>query len=283
MLDTAQPLTWVDDLLPLRRAPEAISVLIRRLGRNGRLAVIGGDAMPLDFHREIADALTQDTSQIAMDITARIAPLMRRKSARELAAIRQSCATLNAAIAALGTAWCSTAAVTPAILAAEATANRAGVQDVRTLFSLDGGPTLVPFTGSEARRIDPLQVYMAVRKHGYWAEGFAMFSTRPSAAQCSAVKALRAGVAAARPGLPRRALGELLTMRPAHPVVGQAPVAAIGLALEELWSEEAKDELLVPGSVYSFRVGILNGSAAAIASAMVAITSSGAEVLWAPM
>jgi hypothetical protein len=280
MLDAARPLTWVDELLPLRRAPKAIAESMRESGGAGQFGMIGGDAMPLDFRRDLMDAQAQDADRITIDIAPRLAPLMCRKRTRELAAIRQSCVTLATALAVLGAASRSGAAVAVAVLAAEAAANRAGAQDVRTLVSLDGGRTLLPFTGPDARRIDPLQVYVAVRQHGYWAEGFAMFSTSPSAAQLAAGAVLRAGVATARPGLPRRALVELLTMQPLHPVVAQAPVAAIGLALEDTWPEVADDEVLVRDSVYSLRAGIISGSEAAIVSAMLAITADGAEVLW---
>src|SRR5215470_9186197 len=100
MLDAARPLTWVDALLPLHRAPETIARSIRESRDAGRLAMIGGDAMPFGFRRDIMDALAQNAGQNAIDITRRVAPLMCRKSARELAIIRQSCITLDGAIAA---------------------------------------------------------------------------------------------------------------------------------------------------------------------------------------
>jgi hypothetical protein len=277
MLDAARPLTLVDELLPLRGAPKAIADWVRGLGGAGRLVVIGRDAMPFDFHRDIADALAPAG---AIDITPRLAALMRRKSARELAAIRGSCATLDAAVAALETAWRSGAAVTTAILAAEQAAYRAAAQDVRTLFSLDNGHTLAPFTVPDARRVEPLQVYVAVRQHGYWAEGFVAFSILPSGAQIAAGTRLRAGIAAVRPGLPRHLLNEMLAMQPVHLAVAQSSVSDIGLSLETGRPESPGGELLAPDSTYSLRVGIRQPGEAAIASAMIAVTASGADVLW---
>lgn len=274
MLDAARPLTFIDELLPLRGAAKAIGDWRRDLGEAATMVLIGGDAMPFGFHRDIAAALGAD----AIDITPRLAPLMARKSARELAAVRETCATLDAAIQALAAAWRSGAAATDAVLAAEEAANRRLAQDVRTLFSLDGGRTLVPFTMPDARRADPLQIYVAVRRHGYWAEGFAAFATSPSGAQLAAAAALRAGIEAARPGVPCRILAEALATPLAHPAVARASVAAIGLALGEAGVVDA--EVLVPGAAYSLRVGMMEDSAAAIASAMVAITADGAEVLW---
>lgn len=276
MLPAAQPLTWVESLLPLRGAAEAIAEWVREVGPSGRLALIGGDAMPFDLHRDIAAALAPASAD---DITPRLVPLMRRKSARELAALREACATLDVAVAALGAAWRSGATVTVAILAAEEAANRAGAQDVRTLFSLDGGRTLGPFTGSDARRVDPLQVYVAVRQRGYWAEGFAMFSTMPSAAQLAASAVLRAGIAGMLPGMPRHILGTAIAMQPSHPVIARSPIVDIGLSLEQKYPE-GPDEMLTAGSTYSLRVGILDAGEAAIASAMIAVTANGADVLW---
>jgi len=271
MLPAAQPLTWVESLLPLRGAAEAIAEWAREVGPSRRLALIGGDAMPFDLHRDIRAALAPAG---ANDITARLVPLMRRKSA-----LRDACATLDAVVAALGAAWRSGAAVTAAILAAEETANRAGAQDVRTLFSLDDGRTLVPFTGLDGRRVDPPQVYVAVRQRGYWAEGFAMFSTMPSAAQRAAGVVLRAGIAGMMPGVPRHILGTAIAMRPSHPIIARSPIVDIGLSLEQKYPEEP-DEMLAAGSTYSLRVGILDVGEAAIASAMIAVTANGADVLW---
>jgi Xaa-Pro aminopeptidase len=271
MLDAARPLTWIDELLPLRGAAKAIGDWGRELGETASLALIGGDAMPFGLRRDIAPTLGA-----AIDITPRLVPLMARKSGHELMAIRDACATLDAAIKALEAAWRTGAAVTAAILAAELAASRTGAQEVRTLFSFDGGRTLVPFTVPDTRRSDPLQVYVAVRRHGYWAEGFATFAASPSRARHAAGAALRAGIAATRAGVTRRAVA--LAMRPAHPAVAQAPVAAVGPSLEE--TAGADDEMLAPGSVYSLRAGILDGPEAAIVSAMVAIMLGSAEILW---
>ncbi len=46
-----------------------------------------------------------------------------------------------------------------------------GAQEVRTLFSFDGGRTLRPFLVPFDKVIDTLQVYLSVRFNGYWAEG----------------------------------------------------------------------------------------------------------------
>jgi hypothetical protein len=83
----------------------------------------------------------------------------------------------------------------------------------------------------------------------------------------------------AAPGVGRRTLAEALAGQVLHPVVGASPVADIGLALAP---EEPTDpdEKLAPASVYSLRAGSLAGGEGAILSAMIAVTATGAEVLW---
>jgi hypothetical protein len=204
--------------------------------------------------------------------TPRLAPLMGRKSARELAAIQETCGTLDAALGAIGTAWRSGATVTDAALAAEQAANHRGAQDVRTLFSLDGGHTLVPFTVPHIHRIDPLQVYVAMRQHGYWVDGFRLFCNSPNAALAVAGAAL---LACTLPPPIGRSRGELAASlaaacasggRCVHPVVAGEFVKPVGLALEVAPTENPDGDMLVPNSVHSARAGIIVGSEAAIVS-----------------
>src|SRR5205807_1164529 len=84
---------------------------------------------------------------------------MRRKSSFELAAIRDAAAAMRRASAVMLAALKSGAGVTEVISAGELAANAEGAQDVRTLFSLDGGRTLQPFVRRRGERIDPLLIY----------------------------------------------------------------------------------------------------------------------------
>jgi hypothetical protein len=88
---------------------------------------------------------------------------------------------------------------TDVILAGERAANRRGAQDVRTLFSLDGGRTLRPFETAPEHMLDPLQVYVAVRQFGYWAEGFAVLAAAPHPCAQRAGDVLRSAVERIRP------------------------------------------------------------------------------------
>jgi Xaa-Pro aminopeptidase len=271
MLPAAAPLTWIADLQPLRDAPNGVAAWARAVGGAPRLALVGGDAMPRDLH----DTIMADLAAAgATDATARVAGLMARKSSRELATIRDACATLDAAARALKAAWRNRDGA--AILAAEDAANHRGAQDVRTLVSPDGGRTLVPFADADAAHADPLGAYIAVRHRGYWAEGFVTLATAPPDALADVRLALQAAIAAACPRLSLRTLGDLLNAHPgpAHDVVARSAVAGMGLALDTPVADQAT---LAENEVYSLRAGMRG---VGIVSAMVAMTPAGAEVLW---
>jgi hypothetical protein len=157
MLLAAKPLTFIADLRPLRNVGKTVAQWAREQG--GAPVLIGGGAMSYALRQEIADARGGELA----DGTGALRALMRRKSARELALLREACATLAAAVTAMRAAQRTNAGATDVILAGERAANRRGAQDVRTLFSLDGGRTLRPFETAPEHMLDPLQVYVAVR------------------------------------------------------------------------------------------------------------------------
>src|SRR5262245_42759094 len=131
MLQAAKPLTFVADLRPLRDVGTTVAQWARAQG--GAPVLIGGGAMPHALHRKVAAALGDELA----DKTAALRALMRRKSAHELALLREACATLEAAVMAMDAAQGAGAKASDVILAGERTANRRGAQDVRNLFSLD--------------------------------------------------------------------------------------------------------------------------------------------------
>jgi len=151
MMQAAKPLTFIAGVQPLRNAGATIAQWVREQSGGGRPVLIGGSHMPHALHQEITGAL----GNIA-DKTADLTTLMRRKSPRELAAIREACASLEAAVAAMRQAQRAGSGVTATVLAGEHAACKHGAQDVRTLFSLDGGRTLRPFETAVERAIDPL-------------------------------------------------------------------------------------------------------------------------------
>jgi hypothetical protein len=208
---------------------------------------------------------------------------MGRKSARELAVLREASATLDATVAAMRAAQGAGAGATDAVLAGEQAANRRGAQEIRTLFSLDGGRTLRPFEALVERAVDPLQVYVAVRQLGYWAEGFAVLATSPQPCAERAGNVLRGALARMQAGerCDEIARGIAQAGHPPHPVTARVAGNAIGLAVEEHPLIAAGCEARIePGGVYGLRVGLSDERGHAIVSAMVAVHGQGNEVLW---
>jgi hypothetical protein len=270
MIGAMKPLTFITDMAPLNALPKIIAGWTSPL-------LIGGAHMAGAL-RETIDNATNNTAQ---DATAHVWHLMRRKSAVELAAIRESCGILKEAMAAIQVSVAKGLPVHASVFAGERAAIDHGAQDIRTLFSLDGGRTLRPFEAPPESRTDPLQVYAAVRRFNYWAEGFACISNEPQPATSLAALLLDNALAAIGPGIAFAQLAKIIAVSTpyrVHPVTQGAPASAIGLALDALPDAAQGFEA---GGVYSVRAGLTDGADQhAIVSAMIAVRDDGNEVLW---
>jgi hypothetical protein len=268
MIGAMQPLTFITDMAPLNELAKLIA------GWKSPL-LIGGGAMSSAMRKTIDGA----THGSAHDATAHVQSAMRRKSASELAAIRDACSILEKAIATMRVALRGGHGAATTLLAGERAALDAGAQDVRTLYSLDAGRTLRPFESIDDPRIDPLQVYVAVRKLNYWAEGFACVTDRPEPATSLAALLLDNALSAIRAGVSFAQLSRILAVGAPyrdHPVTRDALAAPIGLSLDA--PSTASFEA---GEVYSIRAGLTDDAQQhAILSAMIAVRDNGAEVLW---
>jgi hypothetical protein len=281
MLDSARPLTFMNDLEPLRGGDAIGRWAAVDGGWPDVPLAIAGHHMAVARRASIVEVLPN--GQLPADATADVWALMRAKSSYELLAIREACLTLRATVAAIGKAARAGAGVTAAILAGERAANGMGAQDVRTLFSVNGGRTLGPFVAPVEQPSDPLQIYVAVRRFNYWAEGFVPVTERSLPAIEKARELLRLALGTMKSGTKASDVAKLIAaaIRPyrAHPVTERAFVNAIGLALHEPpYFDVAAFE---PGEVYSVRVGLTDDADRhAIVSAMVRIREDGNEVLW---
>ncbi len=85
-----------------------------------------------------------------------------------------------------------------------------GAQEVRTLFSFDGGRTLRPFLVPVDKVIDTLQVYLSVRFNGYWAEGHVAMSKAANTAANQARTVLNGLMGAAKRGATAADLSKVL-------------------------------------------------------------------------
>jgi Xaa-Pro aminopeptidase len=282
MIAAARPLTWVEQLSPLRNAGQTVAEWARDRTAGAGLLMIGGDAMPFGMRRAIDQALGD---RLAEDGTGLLQAQMLHKAPRELATLREACAGLETAVTALRMAQDIGAGTTDCVLAAELAALRWGAQDVRSLFSLDGGRTLQPFDVPVGAAAEPLQVYLAVRHAGYWAEGFVRLARAASPLHAKAKDILRMMIAAAQPGVTGRALAQIAERErgalQAHPIADPVFGNAVGLALQEPPLLSGVDDTrLAAGAVYSLRVGVRDAEAGAIASAMLHVTDRGGEILW---
>jgi Xaa-Pro aminopeptidase len=157
---------------------------------------------------------------------------------------------------------------------------------VRTLVSLDGGRTLVPFQGRFEKHGGPLVGYLAVKVLGYWADLFVTVDDGTiTAAARHAEAALDAIIATMRPGTRTDALHaqavRALVPYKLHPVLGGSIGHGIGLSLHEGPEFQASaDAMLVEDGIYTLQVGIADANAGnALMSAIVRVVAKGAEVL----
>jgi Xaa-Pro aminopeptidase len=208
-----------------------------------------------------------------------------RKRPRELTMMRASCALVQTAAKAFADTWRQSGEPETAALEAERLARSLAAQDVRTLISLDGGRTLVPYQGLFEKKPGPLVGYLAVKVMGYWADLFVTVDERRTEASRRAEAALDALIAAVRPGAPAAdvfaAASSALGPLPLHPVLGGSVGHGIGLSLDEQPELRAgADTELVEDGLYTLQVGTADPAAGnALVSAIVRNAAKGAEVL----
>ncbi len=217
-----------------------------------------------------------------------------RKRPRELTMIRASCKLLETAAKTFVESWRRNHEPETAALDAERVARSLAAQDVRTLVSLDGGHTLVPFQGRFEKCAGPLVGYLAVKVLGYWADmfitvddGSATAAARQTAAALDAIIAdmrpgARAGALHAKAvgALHAKAVGALAPYK-LHPVLGGSIGHGIGLSLHEGPEfQPSADAALVEDGIYTVQVGVADAKAGnALLSAIVRVAAKGAEVL----
>ena len=290
MLSAARRLTWIEEVEPLRDAGKTI---VRWLndgidsypGASGcRPALIGDDYMRSALHKQFIESFGHANS--FLDATPWLRTLMRCKSPRELAIIREGCAILDAATKAIAEAKRGGAGITAAILEAERAAYHLGAQDVRSLFSVDAGRTLRPFEEPIDSAVGSLQAYIAVRYIGYWTEGFVFLSGSEDPVLTKTASALKAVTAETTVGTKcsdlARVAAEKIRPYGAHAITGENIGNGIGLLLEEEPRVSANNEAVVgAGEVYALRVGASDGQEHhGIVSAIVAVHENENEVLW---
>jgi hypothetical protein len=279
MIGAARPLTFIEDLAPLRDAGAAVAEWTRALPVAAEIVLINGDAMTSVAFESVRRALH---GRSVVNGDGPLAARMRVKSPYELPLIRAACAMLAEGVAALCGAFRLGDGVSDCVLQAEHVLLEKGAQDVRSLFSLDGGRTLRPFEELVARRIDPLSVYLAVCHDGYWVDTFCSLHSAPDPLNEHAQSILASVIGDIRPGfdladLPRRveAMRGSLTL---HPVTDACTGRSVGLSLADEPASGRRP--WIAGEVHALHVGLVDADRGAFASAVVAVTANGSELLW---
>jgi Xaa-Pro aminopeptidase len=285
-LPAMRTLTWIADVRS-GMGPEWVNAFDPWVdGLKGdpaqKLGTLGFDIMAPVLHAAVRCSLGERFAlQRGDDI---VAIPSRRKRPRELTMIRASCKLLETAARTFAESWCGNHEPESAALDAERLARSLAAQDVRTLVSLDGGRTLVPFQGRFEKCAGPLVGYLAVKVAGYWADMFVTVDDRSATpAARHAETALDAIIANMQPGvradaLHGKAVGALAPYR-LHPVLGGSVGHGIGLSLHEGPEFQASaDAILVEDGVYALQVGAADANAVLL-SAIVRVAVKGTEVL----
>jgi len=286
-LPAMRSLTWIADVRS-GMGPEwekAFDPWFERFSadRAAQIGTLGFDFMAPALYESLSRSLRgRAIPQRADDIVVVPPP---RKRPRELTMLRASSRLLQNAADAFIANWRETGEPETAALEAERLARSCAAQDVRTLVSLDGGRTLVPYRGRFEKKTGPLVGYLAVKLMGYWTDMFITQDADCSTAARHAAAALAALITAMRPGIRAGELYaaaiDVLAPFSLHPVLGGSVGHGIGLALDEPPELRAGARAaLIEDGVYTLQVGVASRDAGnVLASALVRNTPNGAEVL----
>lgn len=283
MMVNAKRLTWVEDVRPQRDVPKHIADWAAEAAGQGPLGFWTSAAMPADLPPRIEAGLGD---RQLVDVSASLNALLREKSPVALKLSREACGILGKAVAAMKERF-PAATARAAVVAAEQAAAHAGAQDIRALLSLGKGGTPTAIDYPEGAKLDPALVYFAVRRAGYWAEGFVTLSSSENPTLTRTQAALKAMLAAAKAGTSvaelRDAAQSALGGLAIHPAA-RRPAVGVGLMLEEIESEPSGVAKLEAGRVYSLRAGAhVSLSDNALLSAMIVPKAGGADILWSAL
>ncbi len=255
MMDIAKRLTWVEDVRPIGAAAKTIA---ESVGEGNALATWAFGTLSQGMYSGIAKAVAPRT---LLPLDQELEPVRRRKSPREIELMRGAARFLATAADTFAKNVHTGAGVRSAGLAAERAAVAAGAQDARVMASLSPGGAPLPLdAASDERVLDPANAGIVVQNHGYWASGYVTVGRGTSAAQARARETLAAALAGARGGVR---------------LPDGVAANAIGLSLEE-----GLGVPLEAGAVYAVTSSAKEGAETAYASALIAVTDNGCDVLW---
>jgi len=277
-------MTWVPEVMSAWTWESVFDPWLAGLGSDAPadIGTVRFDLMRPPLMASLEKSLGNRFRMIAADTEVQA---LRATRPRELSLMREACRVVQAGAAAMRKAWRSRVGNEAAALEGERVARAMAAQDVRTLISFDGGRTLAPFRGTFQVKVEPFLGYIAVKHRGYWAESFVSAADPPSHVQQRAQAGLEAALRSAALDIGAADLHARATQplggSPLHSVLGGSIGRRIGFSSNE-GSELRHDarHVLAAGDVYALHVGLSDPQAGgAVASAMVAITPKGCEVL----
>jgi Xaa-Pro aminopeptidase len=277
-------MTWIDDVHSEANLKNALDSWFARFGGSEPIDI---GAAGLDMMRPRPFAALENSLGNRFRLHPADAAVAASRTARPraLSLVRTASELVRTAAETFVKSWRSGMGIEAAALEAERTARLWAAQDVRILTSLDDGRTFSPFRGSLEKHGMVLAAYLAVKHLGYWGDSFVSSSNGTGDLQRHTEAALTALLNTARPGvtagaLHRRAI-DALKPYSLHPVLGESVGNRIGLSLDEGGTlTRDGDTVLAPGDVYTLHVGAHDfATSGAFASAMIAVTESGHELL----
>jgi Xaa-Pro aminopeptidase len=277
MVDAGKETTWIKDVSPAADLAGQFQEWLDGLGAGTRVGLAGFGMLPAALFDKIF-ALAGIAS--GEDATADLAGLARSKSPAELAIIRVNCGLLQGAAAAAAEAFEDGASAAAAVMAGESAARLAGAQDVRSLYSVDGGASFKPYQGLDAARGDPSIVYLALRARGYWVDGFITLGNGDAAHQAAA-DALQTALANLGAGKSVAALRAAASQASRHPLLAGSLGGGIGVSAEEAPRLDDDGQVFQAGDVVSIKIS--HGDTATgygWASSLVSIGDGETSVLW---
>lgn len=275
-------MTWIPDVVSGWNWESAFDPWLARLGEAaGKIGTVGFDLMRPALMESVKRGLGNRFSLEAIGDE----ELVRSRRPRERSLVREACKVVAAGAVAMRNAWRGGLGNEAAALEGERVARALAAQDVRTLVSFDGGRTLSPFRGTFDARAEPFLGYIAVKHMGYWAELFVSEADPASAVARRAEAGLSALLQSIDKGAHAAALRqratEALGGHALHPVLDGSVGRRIGLSPNEggeLTADGSRQ--LARGDIYALHVGSYDAQAGgAIASAMIALTAKGCEIL----
>ncbi len=272
-------LTWISDLshrgaLVGRAVRETLAA---RGIVSGRIGSVGLQVLASRPYRDLVEALAgyavEDASPMLHTLRSRLRP-------REMLALRRALGIAEKAATAAERAFAAGGSNAAALIAAERAARLAGAWDVRALANLDSDE-LRPYEFASDERRAPLQLWVAARYQGYWADRVAVSGAAPDATAAAAVAAMKRE---ARPGTSARSVAAaglaLLSPAARASALEYGLGAGIGSALDQRPSiaPESADRI-EEGHVLALRVFARDDAGVGFAGSLVEVHDGGSRDL----